>query len=74
MKDFQGLELELEACREELTRIKAEYRDAVPQHDWDALQQTHQRTVLQVLGLHYPSLPNLYTQKLCFMKLELLIF
>uniref|UniRef100_A0A8C7XFH2 Translin-associated factor X-interacting protein 1 N-terminal domain-containing protein n=1 Tax=Oryzias sinensis TaxID=183150 RepID=A0A8C7XFH2_9TELE len=49
--DFQGLELEFEACREELSRIKAEYRDAVPQHDWEALQQTHQRTVLQLKTL-----------------------
>lgn len=59
MEDFQELQRELEACREELRSMKAEYRDAVPQHDWDTLQQTHQRTVLQVLVLHYP--PNLYT-------------
>ncbi|KAF6735643.1 Translin-associated factor X-interacting protein 1 [Oryzias melastigma] len=50
-KDFQELQRELEACREELRSMKAEYRDAVPLHDWDALQQTHQRTVLQLKTL-----------------------
>ncbi|RVE72067.1 hypothetical protein OJAV_G00058140 [Oryzias javanicus] len=50
-KAFQELQLELETCREELRSMKAEYRDTVPQHKWDALQQTHQQTVLQLKTL-----------------------
>ncbi|XP_016888367.2 translin-associated factor X-interacting protein 1 isoform X2 [Cynoglossus semilaevis] len=57
-KDPVELQLALKVCRanlttaqEELSKMKAEYWDVVPQRDWDKLQQTYQQTVLQLKTL-----------------------
>lgn len=57
-KDPVELQLALKVCRqdlttaqEEFTRIKAEYWDVVPRRDWDALKQTHNQTLQQLMTL-----------------------
>lgn len=57
-KDPVELQLALKVCREdlrnaqeELNRMNAEYWGVVPQCDWDALEQEHQRTELQLKTL-----------------------
>ncbi|XP_031590143.1 translin-associated factor X-interacting protein 1 isoform X1 [Oreochromis aureus] len=57
-KDPVELQLALKVCREdlrnaqeELNRMNAEYWGVVPQCDWDALEQKHQRTELQLKTL-----------------------
>ena len=59
-KDPVQLQLALKVCREdltkaqeELTRIKAEYWDVVPQSSWDTLTLTHKQTLLQVVHQLY---------------------
>lgn len=59
-KDPVELQLALKVCREdlrkaqeELNRMNAEYWGVVPQCDWDALEQKHQRTELQVSHAGY---------------------
>lgn len=54
-KDPVALQLALKVCREdlakvqeELNRMKAEYWDVVPRCNWEALEQTHTETLLQV--------------------------
>lgn len=57
-KDQVELQLTLKVCQEDLTktqeelnRMKAEYWDVVPRHNWDILEQTHKQTLLQVTYL-----------------------
>ncbi|CAL8313553.1 unnamed protein product [Lota lota] len=57
-KDPVKLKMVLKVCREdltktqeELTRIKSEYWGVVPRQDWDALEDTHKRTLLQLQKL-----------------------
>uniref|UniRef100_A0A3Q3M775 Translin-associated factor X interacting protein 1 n=1 Tax=Mastacembelus armatus TaxID=205130 RepID=A0A3Q3M775_9TELE len=57
-KDPVELQLTLKVCREDLTkaqeelnRMKAEYWDVVPRRNWEALEQTHKQTLLQLKTL-----------------------